>query len=490
MYIRQNLKRFLPYFLFCFVICLILVPTPDLCAQEVFFVANTNSPHATAYNNSHNIALKHGESINDTIYVVFVSSDSIYFIFTVNQGTRWSSPMPLCEGKFPAFDVCPSGFRHVAWQSADDEIYYDCLDDWSPPVNVSQSQDMSSLPDIVVDSNHVAHIAWAENVDGRNQIYYRTVVGSMLGDTACVSGYGSNLATYDHPGISIFSPNNRVYVIWECYDSLCYSPYQIHLRYAEGDIWSPTRVWAHYLPMRHPSIDYSHGEPWDTLSFCYEDSTTGTMQATFYGGNGGGYATSGYSTYPVVSTVGPTWSYLFWQEDSAGDHYIFFDLYYFQSGWTHGCLGYQESVRFPSVCGAYVIWTQGDTIPYSIYFANFGYPIGIQEIQNPERIALSARPNPFTKLTTVSFGIEHGAEHFVLEGRESSSYRRDIELNIYDAMGRVVKSFAGLSPDIGHMLSVKWFGEDNGGKELPAGVYWLRMSTQTQISMLKLVKVD
>lgn len=468
MYIFQSIGKYS--------LVLLISVAANLYSQNVYFVANSNSPMATAYNNSHKIAPRYEEYQNDTIYLVFQSSDSIYFVWTTNQGLSWTAPIPVSEGAFPALDICPSGFRHLTWQSPDGEIYYDCLDDWSPPLNVSGSPEQSSLPDLVVDSNNVKHIVWVENISGRDQIFYRTVANGMLGDTACISGYGSTLAVYGHPGISIFAPNNRIYTIWDCLDSLCYSPYQIHLRYLENEIWSAPRVWAHHLPMRHPSIDYSHGQPQDTLSFGYEDSTSGTMQVSFYGGNGGGHPTQGYSCYPVVSTVGPTWSYLLWQEDSTGTAYIFYSLYYSYAGWTHGILNTQGPATYPNVCGAYAVWTQGNNAPYSIYFADFGYPIGIQEDVSTSRMNISTRPNPFTELTTFNIGMAHSAKR--------------IDIEIYDATGRLVRTFNVQSSDISNQSSVKWFGDNNSGVELPAGVYLCCVVTENQMAIRKVIKAD
>lgn len=468
MYIFQGMSKY--------ALVLLISITANLYSQNVYFVANSNSPIATAYNNSHKIAPKYEEYQNDTLYIVFQSSDSIYFVWTTNQGLSWTAPMPVSEGACPALDICPSEFRHLAWQSLDGEIYYDCLDDWSPPLNVSCSPDQSSLPDLVVDSNNVKHIVWVENISGRDQILYRTVADGILGDTACISGFGSTLAVYGHPGISIFAPSNRIYTIWNCLDSLCYSPHQIHLRYLENEIWSAPRVWAHYLPIRHPSIDYSHGQPQDTLSFGYEDSTSGTMQASFYGGNGGGHPTQGYSTYPVVSTVGPTWSYLLWQDDSIGTSCICYSLYYSYSGWVHGILNTQESARFPNVCGAYAVWTQGDTPPYSIYFADFGYPIGIEETKSVSTEQLSVTPNPFTERTTVSFGRKHSAER--------------IEIKIYDASGRLVRSLYQGSSIQNQESYIVWSGDDDSGIELPDGVYLCCLSAGDQTTIRKVIKVD
>lgn len=469
----------------CFVISITVAIVLSYAQYQMSFVANSNSAYATAFNNSHKIAPE--QPPTNIINVVFESSDTIYLVFSLDNGQTWSTPAAVYQGKYPAIDISQQGFRYLAWQTLDTlhntyEIYYDCIDDWTPPMNISQSASHSILPDLVVDSNEVVHIVWAEDVGGYNQIYYRIVFQNILGDTVHLSDFGSNEAAYTHPSISIFQPDNRVYAIWECYDSLCYSPYQIHLRYKDNDTWSATTNWAHYLPMRHPSFDYAHR--WDTLSLCYEDSTSGNMEATFYGGNGGGYPTSGYSTYPVVSTVYYTWSYLFWQEDSAGSVDILYDLYYEMSGWTQGslrdCFGIQETVRFPSASDAYLIWTQGDNPPYSVYFADFGYPIGIQENKQISKVILSAKPNPFVRMTDIRYEIPD---------RESQTSFHAHEFKIYDSSGRLVKDLEPLSV-VANKASVRWFGDDNAGNTLPAGIYFVATSDAGENRLLKLVKLN
>ena len=340
-----------------------------------------------------------------------------------------------------------------------------------------------SLPDLVVDSTGVVHIAWVD----ADQIFYRIYHYGILGDTVCLSGYGSTLATYTYPSMSIFLPNHRVYVVWECYDPQSYSPYQIHYRYKENYIWSTTNVWAHYLPMRHPSTDFSHGSEWtlEELSLCYEDSTSGNMEATFYGGNGGGLATPGRSTYPVISTVGSTWSYLFWQEDSAGQEDIYSQFYYFMSGWIafslRDELNIQEPVRCPSTCGAYLMWTQGESAPYSVYFADFGYPIGIQETQPTQIMTISAQPNPFSQMTDIRY-LMRDETHPILEERS--------ELKIYNSTGQLVKHFPSQVHGIKRLSLLRWYGNDNAGNEVPTGIYFCCLITETEDYLLKIVKVD
>ncbi|MDH4211355.1 MAG: T9SS type A sorting domain-containing protein [candidate division WOR-3 bacterium] len=90
-------------------------------------------------------------------------------------------------------------------------------------------------------------------------------------------------------------------------------------------------------------------------------------------------------------------------------------------------------------------------------------------------LVLWVSPNPFSKLTTVSFGIEHSGERSALEGRESLSYGRDMGLKIYDACGRLVKSFFVPSSAIGYQSSVVWNGVDDACRRVPSGVYFIKL---------------
>jgi len=129
---------------------------------------------------------------------------------------------------------------------------------------------------------------------------------------------------------------------------------------------------AEWRVLRHSALDFSHGE--ESLSACWKNSTPGNLEASFYGGNGGGYSTQGQSMYPVIATIGSAWSYLFWQGGSSGHKDIYYHLYYFYGpGWyDYGSLrslfSIDEPIQFPNCCGAFLIWTQGENAPHSIYF--------------------------------------------------------------------------------------------------------------------------
>lgn len=76
---------------------------------------------------------------------------------------------------------------------------------------------------------------------------------------------------------------------------------------------------------------------------------------------------------------------------------------------------------------------------------------------------LSVSPNPFSKLTKVSFGIGQSAER--------------IELEIYDAAGRRVKDLYHGYCIMNRESVCLWDGTDHTGSKVPAGVYFVQIKT-------------
>ncbi len=473
-----------------FVLCLTLC-TLSYAQYFYTYVTSANDIDATSFSNSHNIAIRDEAPNVDSIHVVYHSSDSVCYVCSTDRGLTWLSPSVLCQGIHPGIDIDDYGMRHIVYQQYDPvhstyDIFYDCLDDYSPPLNVSETPANSISPDIVIDAQMNAHIVWIETIGAYAYVFYRTCYAGVLSDTFRVSTEGSSSATFSYPSISLFSPNNRVHVLWDCYDSQCYSPFQIHHRYREDTVWSTIETWASYQPMRHSSIDFSHGN--ESLSFCYEDSSSGNLEAVFVGGNGGGFPTQGRSTYPVISTLGTTWSYLFWQEDSAGTDDIYYHLYYFLGGgWydrgsVRSLFGIQEPTRFPNCCGAYMVWTQGDSVPYSIYFANFGYPVWSEEEDTGNQsLNLEVLPNPFSALTRIRYQISGTA------GSTPHDKEHLIRISIYDATGKLLRQWAHQIVPLSDQII--WNGTDNTGKDVPAGIYFCILHTENCISEDKIVRL-
>jgi len=89
-------------------------------------------------------------------------------------------------------------------------------------------------------------------------------------------------------------------------------------------------------------------------------------------------------------------------------------------------------------------------------------PGGMEEARSRKPEArLKVYPNPFSKLTKISFGKGHGA--------------KDIELKIYDVSGRLVKDFSHLTLDAQRPSLLSWHGDDENGRVVSDGVYFVQV---------------
>ena len=89
---------------------------------------------------------------------------------------------------------------------------------------------------------------------------------------------------------------------------------------------------------------------------------------------------------------------------------------------------------------------------------------------------LSISPNPFNEKTDIRYGI------FGSTGRE----RTAVNIAVYDALGRRVRSLAKDTKYPGQ-YTITWDGRDDGGLELQAGVYFVRVNTDGLQNVQKLV---
>jgi hypothetical protein len=106
----------------------------------------------------------------------------------------------------------------------------------------------------------------------------------------------------------------------------------------------------------------------------------------------------------------------------------------------------------------------------------FSNTTGIEEheiVQPETTLRLDVFPNPFSKLTKISFGIVQSAQ--------------SIELKIYDISGRIIKSFNLVSCLLLPASAVSWSGTDDYGKRLGAGVYLIELKVDDQIVHQKVV---
>ena len=88
---------------------------------------------------------------------------------------------------------------------------------------------------------------------------------------------------------------------------------------------------------------------------------------------------------------------------------------------------------------------------------------------------LEVSPNPFSMLTDIRFHITDD-RYEEQKLRNSNFVMRKPSLKIYDAAGRLVKYFLLPTSDLFYSTSVVWDGYDEAGKQVPHGVYFVRLN--------------
>lgn len=121
-------------------------------------------------------------------------------------------------------------------------------------------------------------------------------------------------------------------------------------------------------------------------------------------------------------------------------------------------------------------WSRGPGIGFD--FATIKYSCtGVEEREtaiNPAQAQLTAHPNPFSKLTTISFGV-------------CSRQKSVVSMEISDVTGRVVRQWDNKTIRLSDNLV--WHGIDDAGQQLPSGVYVVRLTLDNYAETIKILFV-
>jgi hypothetical protein len=106
------------------------------------------------------------------------------------------------------------------------------------------------------------------------------------------------------------------------------------------------------------------------------------------------------------------------------------------------------------------------------------YPsVGIEETStvNFRILKLDVFPNPFRQTTEIRYQISGVGQDFSLA------------LKIFDATGRLVKDLSRFTAYDLRSTSITWYGDDDLGRELPAGVYFVRLESSRYKEVEKVI---
>jgi hypothetical protein len=170
------------------------------------------------------------------IFIIFV------FIVFYLSAQEWSEPINISNtpglDENPSFCIDNNGVLHCVWTYKIEpnyrKIYYSKSEDdgesWDEPQDISQNDEMwMGLPHIVSDSQNNLYVAYLYNV-GNSHIYFMKFDGSSWSEPYSISG------NYLGVGMSdvVIDNNDRVYVFWHWGGSTG----EIYYRYLENDEWS------------------------------------------------------------------------------------------------------------------------------------------------------------------------------------------------------------------------------------------------------------
>ena len=113
-----------------------------------------------------------------------------------------------------------------------------------------------------------------------------------------------------------------------------------------------------------------------------------------------------------------------------------------------------------------------DFVVLFMYYAELSEP---EQIPKPQNIySLSPNyPNPFNPETTINFSLQETG---------------DVNLNVYNVKGQLVKTLVDQKKDAGNH-SVVWAGKDNNNRKVATGVYFYRIKAGEFTDMKKMLLI-
>ncbi len=453
-----------------------------------------NDTSFTSYNNAWCIA-----AYQDTLHVVWYDNRDgnyeIYYKRSEDGGATWGSDERLTDESSSSYgpSVAVSGENvSVVWEDdrdMDTEVYYkrstDGGETWGSDVHVTVAAGPQGVPSIAVVGEYV-HVSWADfTLMGNSEIYYgRSTDGGSTWETPTQISYAGGFSSSP----SITALESDVHIAWQDSRFGWYNN-EIFYRHSSDDgvTWgNESRLTEDTTFSNVPSVGVSA----NYVHVVWEEMRDGNFEiyykrSTNYGQTWGQDIRltddTGESRSPSVAVSGSN-VHLVWMENRDGNEEIYYKnsvdngvTWSADTRLTDNTNASQNASLAVSGEMVHVVWQDDRNANWEIYYKR--NPTGntnINEYHNElnAMLNLSVSPNPFTERT-----------NFIINSRSNPI---NGVLNIYNAAGRLVKSFR-LTPDV-MRTTLQWDGTDQANRMLPAGIYFLKLeagdNTQTEKALL------
>lgn len=159
------------------------------------------------------------------------------------------------------------------------------------------------------------------------------------------------------------------------------------------------------------------------------------------------------------------WDYTYAEIDNGSGWWQTLDEYNgLQSTWTKETFSL-ASLQGQTVRARFRLVSDYNTYAEGWYVDDVWVSVtGINEFTTPKElnaISLNISPTIFSNQTNINFSTGQSAE--------------SIEINIYDAAGRLVKSLYDAIPHTPCAMQISWDGTDHTNQQLPSGVYFISL---------------
>ncbi|MBZ0203902.1 MAG: T9SS type A sorting domain-containing protein [Ignavibacteria bacterium] len=457
-------------------------------------LTNNSSQSNTPYNNARCIS-----SSGQIVVTVWQDSrdgnNEIYAKRSTDSGINWSNDIRLTNDTFsseyPSVEV--NGFAiHIAWKDnrdGNEEIYYKRSTDaglnWSSDTRLTNNSSVSERPSVTLMGNNI-FICWNDSRDGNKEIYLvrSTDAGTSWGPETRLT---NNSAISDYPDLAITT--SLWHLTWRDFRD---GPPQVYYKRStdNGTTWSSDmRLVNTAAEAENISIDalglfvhvsWADSRHSDSEIYYKRSSDNGTTWSsdTRITNN------TGDSEQPNISVSG-IHVHIVWEDNRTGQY----QLYYRNStnlgeNWNSELrlINTSFSSRYPSlnISGQvlHLAWEDHRDGNTEIYYKRnpTGNPVEITTsgIELPQKLSLSQNyPNPFNPVTKIRFDLP------------KSSF---IKLVVYDALGRELETLVKEQLNAG-TYEVDWSAE-GGASKYPSGIYFYRITSDdfTETKRMVLVK--
>lgn len=425
-----------------------------------------------------------------------------------SEGGSWSDILRITNGSYGdvdpsvAYDYTRSCFWCV-WQyeAPNQDIYIsqgDAVSGWLPPYRLTDDLLDDRLPSIRC-INDTVWVVWTRGVSFGDSISYSNIYSCYYGGTSWSIPTpltdDSTIVNWD-PKINV--RYNHPFVVWERAGDIYYS------EYLYGSWQTPQPITDDPHEDINPEIasesddGYSYGiwVVWQTnrdgnyeIYLTGYDSLDVHYRKTFH--DSADITPSPLFFWAFTRQGGPPITALSTNRNGNYDIYVLF------SYWQDTLIPVDTSSAhdiLPVTSGedlyVWVLWQTDRHGEWDIY-GSYTYVGGVEEshvynIRTNDNLTIT--PNPFSKKTNIKYSTGHSAQSSVPEGQKSSSYRRDIELKIYNVNGRLVRQFDYTTIELSNRIV--WDGTDDNGSRLPGGIFFIQLRNQREIITKKIVFID